>query len=55
MMPRDALIIPGEQTNFVRRDLRRSYLVDINSADDESTRAAVQHPKIASDSRIELL
>jgi len=53
--PRDAPIIPGKQNNVNRPDLIHSYLVDINSADDESIRAAVQHPKIAFDSRIELL
>src|SRR5271154_2305728 len=52
MMPRDARIIPRE-TNFCRRDLVHSYLVDINTADDEAARAAVQHPKMASDSIIE--
>jgi hypothetical protein len=55
MMPRDAHIIPREQTNFHRLDLVHSYLVDINTADDEATRAAVQDPNIASHNRIELL
>ena len=55
MMPRDAHIIPREQTNFYRRDLVHSYLVDIDTADDEATRVAVQHPNIASHSRIDLL
>ena len=45
MMPRDARLIPQEQTNFYRRDLVHSYLVDVNTADDEATRAAVQYPK----------
>jgi len=55
MMPRDARIIPREQTNFNRRDLVHSYLVDINTAEDEATRSAVQYPNIAPHSRIELL
>jgi len=55
MMPRDARIIPREQTNFYRRDLIHSYLVDINTADNEATRAAVQYPNFASHSRIERL